>query len=68
MVDAFPYVMALLGFLAVYVLNGIKAEIKEVKGTIKALENDLRGGVSSLDRRVTVIESSCRWNHREGDR
>jgi hypothetical protein len=63
MVEAFPYIMALLGFLAVYVLNGIKSEIKEVKTTVRALEADMRGGVGSLDRRVTAIESRCMYIH-----
>jgi hypothetical protein len=59
----FPYVASLLGFLAVYVLNGIKGEIKEVKTTVQSLENDLRGGMNSLDRRITRIESTCAHEH-----
>ncbi len=58
-----PYLLTVLGFLAVYVLNGIKGEIKEVKTTVKALENDLRGGFGSLDRRVTALETRCTMHH-----
>ncbi len=54
-----PYLLTALGFLAVYVLNGIKAEIKEIKSTIGKLEADMRGGVASLDRRVAVVEAKC---------
>ena len=51
-----PYLMATIGFLIVYVLNGIKNEIGEVKVSVKGLEVDLRESISSLDRRVTHIE------------
>jgi hypothetical protein len=61
--EVFPYLLATIGFFAVYVLNGIKSEIREVKETVKSLESDLRGGVSSLDRRVAAIEATCRAYH-----
>ena len=51
--------LSVIGFFAVYTLNGIKSEIKEMKTSLKGLENDLRGGVASLDRRITVLESRC---------
>ena len=57
--DLFPSLMALLAFFAVYTLNGIRAEVREVKNSLKAVEADLRGGVGSLDRRITVIETYC---------
>lgn len=45
-----------IGFLIVYVLNGIKSEIKDVKDTVRSLETDLRGGITGLDRRQSVLE------------
>ncbi len=58
-----PYLLAVLGFFATYVLNGIKSEIKEVKQSLQSLEKDLRDGVASLDRRVSVIEARCSMKH-----
>lgn len=55
--------LAVIGFLIVYVLNGIKGEIVDIKKTINVLETDLRGGMSGLDRRVTVMETRCTVNH-----
>ena len=63
--EIIPYLLTVMGFLAVYVLNGIKGEIKEVKVTMGKLETDLRGGVANLDRRVAVIESRCSGHHRD---
>ena len=63
MTEMIPYIMAVLGFLIVFVLNGIKSEIKEVKGSLQALEKDLRDGVASLDRRVSIIEARCEDRH-----
>lgn len=61
--EVIPYLMTLVGFFAVYVLNGIRAELKELKTTVKGLESDLRGGVANLDRRVAVIEMRCQIKH-----
>ena len=58
-----PYLTTIIGFLIVYVLNGIKAEIKDVKTSVKSLEEDLRGGITQLDRRVTKMEASCNYTH-----
>ncbi len=65
-----PYFMTVIGFLIVYVLNGIKGEIKEVKITVRSLEADLRGRISDLDRRhsgldrrVALLEGRCDANH-----
>lgn len=59
MIEVVPYLIATLGFLAIYTLNGIKSEMKEMKDSLKGLENDLRGGVASLDRRISVLEAQC---------
>lgn len=64
--EIIPVLLTVLGFLAVYVLNGIKSEIKEVKTTIGKIEVDLRGGMAALDRRVTTIETRCEIKHGVG--
>ena len=61
--DLIPGLLAIIGFFAVYTLNGIKSEIKEVKTSLQSLETDLREGVTSLDRRVAVIEARCQIKH-----
>ncbi len=58
-----PYLAAIIGFFAVYVLNGIRSEVRDVKTSLQALEKDLRGGVSNLDRRVTTLEVKCEMQH-----
>jgi len=58
-----PYLMSVIGFLVVFVLYGIKSEIKEVRVSVNALESELRSGISGLDRRVTVVETRCRMEH-----
>ena len=63
--DILPYLMAIIGFLIIYVLNGIKAELKEVKNAMQGLERDLREDVTGLDRRITAVESRCHAYHRE---
>lgn len=51
--------LTIIGFLIVYTLNGIKGDITSIKGTIASLETDFRGGMSKLDRRITIIETRC---------
>lgn len=62
MAEIIPYLLGIIGFFAVYVLNGIKQELTEMKTSVRALEADLRGSLSQLDRRVTTIEA----NHNNG--
>ena len=67
-VQILPYLTTVIGFLIVWVLNGIKGEIKDVKTTVSSLEKDLRDGMSNLDRRVTKIEAGCDYmHHRDRD-
>ena len=61
--ELMPYVAAIIGFLAVYVLNSIKQEMRDIKQSLNSLETDMRSGVSVLDRRVTIIETRCSSNH-----
>ncbi len=62
-INILPYLTTVIGFLIVWVLNGIKGEIKDVKTTVYSLERDLRDGMSNLDRRVTKIEAGCDYMH-----
>jgi len=62
-VQILPYLTTVIGFLIVWVLNGIKGEIKDVKNTVSSLEKDLRDGMANLDRRVTKIEAGCDYMH-----
>lgn len=62
-VQILPYLTTVIGFLIVWVLNGIKGEIKDVKNTVSSLEKDLRDGMANLDRRVTKIEAGCSFIH-----
>ena len=55
--------LSAVGFLAVFVLNGIKKEISEIKSSLGLLEKDMRNGVSDLDRRITRVELKCENNH-----
>lgn len=58
-----PYLLTTIGFLLIYVLNGIKGELKELRMFIATLENELRGGIAGLDRRLTVMETKCKAEH-----
>jgi hypothetical protein len=61
-----PYLTTVIGFLIVYVLNGIKGEIGEVKVSVNSLEKDMREGITSLDRRLTIVETRCTSEHHNG--
>ncbi len=74
MESTLPYLLAVIGFLIVHVLNGIKSEIGEIKGQISKIEGDLHSRVTDLDRRhqemavdierrVSHIESRCQAEH-----
>ncbi len=67
-VQVLPYFTTAIGFMIVFVLNGIKGEIKEVKTSVKALEEDFRDTIKAHDHRITKIEASCAFMHgRNGD-
>jgi hypothetical protein len=57
MADILPYLMAIIGFLIVHVISGIKGEIKEVKTAVSGLEKDLRTIINSIDNRVSILEA-----------
>ena len=48
--------MAVIGSLSVIILNSIKDQIKDMNGSIKELNKDMREGVTGLDRRVLIVE------------
>lgn len=58
-INAVSILMTIVGFLIVYVLNGIKGEIRETKKEVQHLGVELRGVTAELDRRVTKIEVRC---------
>jgi len=60
-----PYLMAIIGFLIVHVLNGIKGEIKDVKNTVYSLEKDLRETLDNHADRLVAIETRCLVKHNE---
>ena len=51
--------LASIGFLIVYTLNGIKSEIKEVKTSMNHLSENL----ISIDKRLIVVETKCSVEH-----
>jgi hypothetical protein len=65
--ELIPYLATVIGFLIVWVLNEIKAEIREVKTTVKSLEKDLGTKHSDLEARVIKLESGCEFMHRRHD-
>jgi len=58
-VTILPYLSTVIGFLIVWVLNGIRSEIREVKTTV----NNLRDELVKLDHRVIRIETGCTYMH-----
>ncbi len=61
--ELLPYAATVIGALIVYILNGVKSEIKDIGESVKGLEKDLRDGITSLDRRVSKIEARCEAQH-----
>lgn len=65
--ELLPYLLSILGVMGLYILNGIKGEISALKGSLAAIEKDLRGGITNLDRRVAHLEGIVQTIHgREG--
>lgn len=69
-----PYLMSVIGFLIVFVLNGIKSEIRDIKAQLSKIESDLNGRITDMDRRredqyvelerrVSGVEIRCAANH-----
>lgn len=58
-----PYLATIIGFLIVYVLSGIKSEIRDVRKSVSAMEESFRESLASHDRRITVIETRCSMEH-----
>ncbi len=62
--DVLQYLVAVVGFLIVYTLNGIKSEIREIKDKVDRIESDLRNRHEDLAERVAKIEANCLALHR----
>ena len=62
-----PYFATVIGFLIVWILNGIKTEIREVKTSVRTLEGDLRNSHNDLSSRVTRLEADADHFHRVQD-
>jgi len=70
-----PYLLGIIGFLIVHVLNGIKSEISSIKTQISKIEGDLHGRVTDIEhrqqdqindvrQRVATIEARCEEHHK----
>lgn len=55
--------LSIIGFLIVYVLNGIKTEIKDIKSSVDKLEDSFDKSVKDLETRVVKLESACTHYH-----
>ena len=44
-------------------LEALTREVSATNGTLRAIEKDLRGELSNLDRRVTRVEMKCEVIH-----
>jgi hypothetical protein len=66
--------LSVIGFLIVFVLNGIKGEIRDVNTKLEKIESDLHQRVTDVDRRqreqnveferrISKIEARCEAKH-----
>lgn len=71
---AIGVVLSVIGFLSVQLLNGIRADIAEIKSYLFKIEGDLHqrvnevdrrhsDSISDMDRRVTKVEARCAVVH-----
>lgn len=58
-VTILPYLTTVVGFLIVWVLNGIRGEIREIKTSVSGLREEL----IDIDHRVVKIEAGCSYMH-----
>ena len=68
--EIIPYLLSLIGLLATVFgkmvlerLDRLTKAVEKQGDTMIAIERDLRGGLSSLDRRVARLEARCESNH-----
>lgn len=59
--------LSIIGFLVVQILNGIRADIAEIKNYLFKIENDLHQRVTEVDRRhsETLVEIERRVSYVE---
>lgn len=66
--------LGVIGFLIVFVLQGIKSEIRDVNDKLEKIETDLHKRVSDIDRRhqdvmveidrrLSKVEARCDFQH-----
>lgn len=56
-------VLALLAVIIGWIGNRIHNRLDEIGQSLASIEKDLRDDLTSLDRRVTTIETKCAINH-----
>jgi len=50
------FLFSIIGFMAVFILNSINDKIGGLEKGLNDINEDLRNGMSGLDRRVTTVE------------
>jgi hypothetical protein len=61
----FPYLMAVIGFLIVWVLNGIRSDVKELKDTMRSEAGVMWTELKTLRSEVTELKTGCAIRHRQ---
>ncbi len=62
-----PYFATVIGFLIVWVLTGIRTEMKELKNSVESIRTELGNKHNDLESRVVRLETGCEFMHRRHD-
>jgi len=62
-----PYFATVIGFLIVWVLTGIRSEMKELKNSVESIRTELGNKHNDLESRVVRLEAGCEYMHRRHD-
>lgn len=62
-VNVTSYLLAIIGFLIVFVLNGIKKDISDMKTSLHDISSALWSEVSEMKQRIVIIETRCNLHH-----
>lgn len=62
-----PYLATVIGFLIVWVLTGIRTEMKELKTSVESIRTELGNKHQDLESRVVRLEAGCEYMHRRYD-
>jgi hypothetical protein len=57
--------LSVIGFLGVFILNGIKNDISEMKNSLKAFETKMYTEITELKERITKVETGCQVRHED---